>query len=121
MVTLENVRTFALSLEAAEEEPHFDITSFRVKKKIFVTMNPGKQHITIRLSPADQSMFCEYNPEIIFPVSSAWGKYGWTHINLLLVEEELLQDLIIMSYCIAAPKKLAQPYLDALRAREESM
>lgn len=110
MVTLETAREIALAFENTEEAPHFEITSFRVKNKIFMTMNAGMQHVTIRLSKIDQSIYCEYNPEIVYAVPNAWGKHGWTHINLLKVEEELLRDAIRLSYCMVAPKKLAAKY-----------
>ncbi len=111
MVSLDSVREIAMAFEAAEEAPHFEITSFRVKKKIFVTMNAEMNHITIRLSEVDQSVFYEYSPEVIYPVPNKWGKYGWTHVNLLIVEEELLREVIRLSYCIAAPKKLGDKYM----------
>ena len=110
MVSFETVREIALSFEESEEAPHHEITSFVVKKKIFLTLNAAKQHITIRLTEVDQSIFCQYNPEIVFPVSSKWKKYGWTHINLLLVDEELLREVITLSYCLVAPKKFAAKY-----------
>jgi predicted DNA-binding protein (MmcQ/YjbR family) len=110
MVTATTLREIALSFEATEEQPHFEITSFRVKKKIFVTLNLNLQHITIRLSAADQAMFCEYNPAVVYPVNSAWGKHGWTHVSLERVDEELLRALITLSYCQVAPKKLAEKY-----------
>jgi hypothetical protein len=111
MATLDTVREIALSFEAAEELPHFEITSFRVKKKIFVTMNAEMQHITIRLTEVDQSIYCQYNSEIVYPVPNKWGKLGWTHVNLPLVDAEMLRELIRLSYCIAAPRKLADKYM----------
>ncbi len=114
MVTFESVRALALSFEDTEELPHFEITSFRVKKKIFVTMNSAKQHVTIRLSEVDQSIFCEYNPGVVYRVASAWAKYGWTHVDLQRVEEDLLKHLITLSFCEVAPKKLAERYREQL-------
>lgn len=35
MITLDTLRHLALSLPETTEEPHFEKTSFRVKKKIF--------------------------------------------------------------------------------------
>ena len=113
MVSITAARVIALSFLGAEEQPHFEMTSFRVKKKIFVTLNAERLHITLRLSAMDQSMFCEYHPSIVYPVSSAWGKHGWTHVNLELVSEELLTALITLSYCLVAPQKMAAQYLDA--------
>lgn len=38
MIIIDAFRKFALSLPEATEEPHFEKTSFRVKKKIFVSI-----------------------------------------------------------------------------------
>lgn len=111
MALLEQVRDLALAFEGSEEAPHFEIVSYRVKGKIFLTLNAQAGHATIRLSPADQAMYAEYYPGIVYPVASAWGKHGWTHVALETVQDELLQVLITTSYCIAAPKKLAAQYL----------
>ena len=37
---LSEARAFALSLPGATEEPHFELTSFRVRRKIFATADP---------------------------------------------------------------------------------
>lgn len=111
MITFAQVEEFALSLEATDRHPHFNITSFKVKGKIFLTLNEAAGHVTIRLSQAVQAMYVEYYPGTIYPVASAWGKHGWTHVALETVQDELLPVLITTSYCIAAPKKLAAKYL----------
>jgi hypothetical protein len=40
MSELAEARRFALSLPEVTEEPHFDMSSFRVRGKIFVTVPP---------------------------------------------------------------------------------
>lgn len=42
MVTIDSFRKLALSFPEATEEPHFEKTSFRVKKKIFATFDEAK-------------------------------------------------------------------------------
>ena len=111
MASPEQVRDIALAFESSEEAPHFEIISYKVKGKIFLTVNANAGHVTIRLSPADQAMYAEYCPGVVYPVASAWGKHGWTHVALDKVDDELLEALITISYCIAAPKKLAAKYL----------
>ncbi len=44
---LAEVRRFAVSLPEATEEPHFDLTSFRVKGKIFATVPPEEKHLHV--------------------------------------------------------------------------
>jgi hypothetical protein len=41
-ITQSLVRQFALALPGAIEEPHFDMASFRVRGKIFVTAPPDE-------------------------------------------------------------------------------
>ncbi|RYG30998.1 MAG: MmcQ/YjbR family DNA-binding protein, partial [Chitinophagaceae bacterium] len=57
MITLENLRELALSFPDATEEPHFEKTSFRIKKKIFATYDAKKNHACIKLSEIDQNVF----------------------------------------------------------------
>jgi predicted DNA-binding protein (MmcQ/YjbR family) len=108
MVSLDSVRKFALSFPEAEEMPHFEKASFRVKKKIFATLDKKNKRSVVKLSPADQSTFCTYDDTIIYPSKGAWGKQGWTVIELKKVPKKLFEDLVTTSYCTVAPEKLAK-------------
>ena len=61
MVSLDYARKFALSLDEVVEGPHHDVVSFKVKSKIFMTMNAKENRICIRLSPIDQSVFSAFD------------------------------------------------------------
>lgn len=107
MIDLEMLRRIALSLPEATEESHFEKTSFRVSKKIFATAVPEHSRATVKLSPADQDIFCTFDNTVIYPVPNKWGKQGWTHVNLQIVKEEMLTELLKAAYCETAPKHLA--------------
>lgn len=108
MVSLDTVRKLALSFPEAEEMPHFEKASFRVKKKIFATLDVTNKRCVVKLSVVDQSVFCDYNKTIIYPVKGAWGKQGWTIIELRKVPKKLFQDALITSYIQVAPEKLSK-------------
>lgn len=110
MVTLEQARRLALALPETEEKSHFHLTSFRVKNKIFATINADKNLVMVKLSPVDQSVFCSYNKEIIFPVPGGWGTKGATFINLSKVKRSMLQDALTTAWKTSAPVKLAEKY-----------
>lgn len=101
------LRRVALALPEVTEEPHFEKTSFRVNKKIFATVVPQHSRATIKLSPADQDIFCTFDADVIYPVPNKWGKQGWTHINLKTVKEEMLSELIKCAYKEVASKRLS--------------
>lgn len=105
MISVENFRKIALEFDEAEEQTHFEKTSFRINKKIFATLDTKlKKVVVIKLSEIDQSVFCAHDSSIIYPVNGAWGIQGWTIIELSKVKKEVLKDALTTSYCNVAPK-----------------
>ena len=110
MVTIETFRQLALSFEEATEKPHFEKNSFRIKNKIFATVDTLHQRAVLKLSAIEQSVFCSLDKTIIRPVEGAWGKLGWTIIELKKIKKQILIDALTRAYCGTAPKKLAEKY-----------
>ncbi len=108
MVSIDTFRKLALSFPEATEEPHFEKTSFRVKKKIFATYNAVEKRACIKLSEIDQNVFSSIDSTIIYPVDNKWGKQGWTLIEMKKVKKSLFVDALTTAYCEVAPKKLAE-------------
>ncbi len=107
MVTIDSFRKLVLSFPGAEEQPHFHKTSFRVKKKIFATLDEREKLAVLKFSPIDQSVFCDISKGAVYPVQGAWGKKGFTYVNLDKIKKEILVDAARISYCNVAPAKLA--------------
>ena len=108
MVTIDTLRNLALSFPEATEDPHFEKTSFRVRKKIFATYDDKLKRACIKLSEIDQDVFSAADKTIIYPVDNKWGKQGWTLIEMEKVNNDLFTDALITAYCEVAPKKLAE-------------
>ncbi len=106
MVKFDVLKELALSLPEATEEPHFEKSSFRVKKKIFVTYDATQQRVCVKLSLVNQDLFSLYDNTVIYPVPNAWGKQGWTYIELAKVKKTVFVDIIKAAYGEVAPKKL---------------
>jgi hypothetical protein len=107
MVSIETFKKLALSFPEVTEEPHFEKTSFRVKKKIFATYDKKNKLACIKLSEIDQDVFSSTDKTIIYPVANKWGKQGWTLIELKKVHKDIFADALTTAYCEVAPKKLA--------------
>lgn len=107
MVTIREVITWALAFPEAVELPHFEKTSFRVGKKIFATLDKKNSHVAVKLSEMDQSVFSG-DKTVIYPLPNAWGKQGWTRIELKKVRKSLFKDVLKTSYCEVAPEKLVK-------------
>lgn len=108
MITEPIFRELALSFPEVTEVPHFEKTSFRVKNKIFATLDRENNRACIRLSPIDQDVFSAFDKQIVYPVANKWGKQGWTLVELNKVRKDLFRDVLTCGYCTVAPRKLAE-------------
>ena len=100
----------ALALPETEEKLHFHLAGFWVKNKIFATIHMDKNCVMVKLSAIDQSVFCSYNKEVIFPVPGGWGKHGATFINLKKVRKSMFHDALTTAWKFAAPAKVIEKY-----------
>lgn len=114
MVTMDFALEFALGFDETDQAPHMEVMSVRVKKKIFITLNKKMKRVCVKLSLIDQDVFCTIAPLVIYPVPNAWGKQGWTLIDLSKIRKEIFKDAVTCAYCNVAPKKLAARYQPSL-------
>jgi len=118
MVSIKTFRASALSFPETTEVPHFENSSFRIKKKIFITLSEKNKRACLKFSEVDQSVFCSFDKTVIYPVPNKWGKQGWTFIELNKVKKEMLIDALTVAFCEVAPKRLSQNYIDKQSAME---
>lgn len=104
MVDLESFRKLALSFPDSVEAPHFEKASFRYKKKIFATLSSKDKRAVLKLSLEDQSVFCDYDEEIFYPVPNKWGKQGWTIVELKRVRKDMCKDALTQAYGVVSGK-----------------
>ncbi|MDB5471379.1 MAG: hypothetical protein JWR84_2939 [Caulobacter sp.] len=105
-MTEDEIRALALSLPLAEEHPHFDRASFRVKGKIFATLPPGGERVVLKLLPEIKESLRQSDPEAIIPLPGAWDRGGWTEIAFRSMEDDKLAHLVRLAWRQVAPKKL---------------
>lgn len=107
MLSPSTIREISLSFPEATEEPHFDKTSFRVKKKIFATMNVPENRFVVKLTALQQSVYCVWDTTACYPVPNKFGLQGWTIVHMDKVDEEYAQDILKTAYINVAPAKLS--------------
>jgi hypothetical protein len=64
----------------------------------------------VKLSAIDQSVFCSYNKEMIFPVPGGWGRKGATFVNLKKINKGMFTDALTTAWKTTAPAKLVEKY-----------
>lgn len=110
MISNADVEKLALSFPETDAHPHFHKTAYRVKKKIFATLDAEKRLLMVKLSLTGQSVFCAWNAAIIYPVPGGWGRGGATYIELKKVPRAMCADALRTAWRTVAPAKLAASF-----------
>ena len=110
MVTATQMRKLALAMPAVEEKSHFGKPDFRVRGRIFAGLSPDGKRGTLKLPPDLQSAVLDAKPKVFSPAPGAWGRSGWTFVLLPRVRLAELERLLIESWRLTAPRRLAQEF-----------
>lgn len=106
MIDIKVIQEILFLLPEVIEEEHLKLISFRVRKEVFITYNYEQSQVCLKLSPAEQRDFYFKHELSFYPVPNKWGRQGWTHIMLDIVEESVLKEAIFSAYRTNAPKEL---------------
>jgi len=101
-----DVRRLALSLPEVTEEPHFHLSSFRVKGKIFTTVLPEETHLNVFVDGAELEVLPAAQPKAYEKLY--WGKrVAGLRVTLAAAKPDDVKGLIRTAWRRKAPKKLA--------------
>ena len=107
-MTRDGFRRLALGLPEAEERSHQGNPDFRVRGKIFATLGPRDPKLAVvKLPREEQEMRVAAEPGIFAPITGAWGRQGWTTIDLSAADKVTVQSALATAWRSVAPKKLA--------------
>src|SRR5206468_4434192 len=100
-------RRVALALPGAVQGAHQRTADYRVGKRIFATLGyPDDGWGMVKLTPEQQSMLVEAEPDIFRPVPGGWGKQGYTNVLLAKADATTLKSALAMAWKNVAPKKV---------------
>ena len=88
----------ALAFPDVIELPHFDRASFRINNRIFATLVEKNKTVVLMFSPLEQSVFCAFDKNIIYPVPGGWGRQGSTIFELSRIKKTMLKDALQVAY-----------------------
>jgi hypothetical protein len=102
---LDHARRFALSLPGAAEEPHFDMSSFRVHGKIFATVPPGGDLLHVFVDESEVHACVAEDPAAFEPLR--WGqRIRGLRIRLAAAPAGRVAELIEEAWRRKAPRRL---------------
>lgn len=99
------VRKFALSLPETAEMPHHEMTSFRVRGKIFATATPNEEFLHVFVDDAERVAVVKGEPEAC--ENLYWGKKVMgVRITLARAKAGMVKELLRSAWRFKAPKAL---------------
>ena len=102
---VDDVRALALALPGTTEQPHFDLTSFRVGTKIFATVPPGQDVVHVFVADELAQALAQEHAESVELLW--WGKkLSGVRVRLAAADAELVQELITEAWLRKAPRAL---------------
>lgn len=102
---IDTARRFALSLPETTEEPHFDMSSFRVRGKIFATVPPQGGVLHVFVDEAEARSAAASDPGAYSELW--WGKkLSGVRVHLERAERREVCELLELAWRRKAPKKL---------------
>jgi hypothetical protein len=106
----EEVRILALMLPETVTGAHSGNPDFRVGGRVLATLWVEEARLVLRLSPADQAALCAAEPDLFTPLDGAWGRRGWTNLDLDGCAEETLRAALLAAWRMTAPAELRAAY-----------
>ena len=108
---LQRLTTIALALPEARRELSGSHASFRVRKKIFAYFldnhhGDGIVAVTCKVLPGENSALAKAQPKRYY-LPAYIGPRGWVALRLARIDWYEVRDLLLTSYVLTAPKRLA--------------
>ncbi len=109
-MTTDEFRCLALSLPEGFEGAHMGHADFRVGGKIFATLGPDEDWGMVKLTADQQASHVRAEPNVFQPCSGAWGRRGYTKVDLATAQESTVRQALVAAWRNTAPMRIAQLY-----------
>lgn len=111
MGDLSQAREFALSLPGTSEEPHFDMTSFRVRGKIFATAPADETRLHVFVDESEVATTVAEQPGAALPrafEALVWGqRVRGLRVLLAAAPDDRVRELLAEAWRRKAGRRLA--------------
>ena len=105
----DEARRLALSFPETEERETWGHPTFRVRSKMFMTMDTDGTAVTVKATHEAQAALVGSEPGT-FSIPAYVGQHGWVSARLDRVDAEELAELVEDAWRATAPKRLVRAF-----------
>jgi hypothetical protein len=109
MMSVEEVRSYAMSLPESEEIEHWGKPSFRIRNKIFAVIQEDGVSLVVKTAGEDRLIYTTMDPKV-FSMPKSFSNLNYMIVKLDLVHPEEMRGLLLKAWSSIAPKKLVKEF-----------
>lgn len=106
-MTANDFRRVVLDLVDVVEGAHMGHPDFRVNGRVFASLFAAGA--TVKLTPEEQARLMDESRGAFSPASGAWGRQGWTSIDLAVADPELVGEAATIAWQLTRAMKPVKP------------
>jgi hypothetical protein len=111
MVTLDDIRTVALSLPRTEEALVRDQVKFRVGRIVYVALSRDELSMGFGFPKDERAALVAADPEKFFLPIPSDLRYNWVCVWLPAIDRTEMRELVVDAWRMVVPKRVAADYL----------
>lgn len=97
-------------MQGVTEGSHMGHPDFRAANgKIFSSLVEDETVATVKLTADQQADFLRDAPTVFEPAAGAWGRGGWTMINLRGADSEMVGEAVTLAWQNVSTQKPSKP------------
>jgi hypothetical protein len=111
MVTLDDIRTVALSLPRTEEALVRDQVKFRVGRIVYVALSRDELWMGFGFPKDERAALVAADPKKFFMPIPSDLRYNWVRVWLQAIDQTEMRELVVDAWRMFVPKRVAADYL----------
>jgi hypothetical protein len=117
MVTIDDVRPFALSLPRSYEVLVRDRVKFRVGRIVYVAFSRDETQMGFGFPKEERAALVASEPDKFLLPKQSDMRYHWVEVRLAAIDVDEMRELVLDAWRMVVPKKVAAAYDAQIRPR----
>jgi hypothetical protein len=110
MVTLEDVRSLAMTLPRTTEALVRDRVKFRVGRIVYLAFSRDETEMGFGFPKEEREGLVASEPEKFMMPSASDLRYNWVDVRLAAIDATEMRELVLDAWRMAVPKRVAATY-----------
>ena len=110
MVTIDEVRAFAIALPRSSEAFVRGRVKFRIGRIVYLSLSRDGAVMGFAFPKEWRDALVESEPEKFSLPSQSDLRYHWVHVRLAAIDADEMRDLVEDAWALTVPKRVAEEY-----------